>query len=182
MDKTMQQESETKPNLEIKNIRTSANTTDRVQNCYSEIPELSEPRYLEYTLAATIHLVDRLNGMIEDEKHRFRFIENKIVRKQLQFNEIQSSIDYEKQDLAFSIKTRPNSVSSHRVQENRINRLIKRQEILNLDYVKEQALQGLVYSFLEYVQLKASHQAVLNSKAEIIAKLDQIKKDRENNI
>ena len=106
MDKTMQQESETKPNMGNNNIRTPANTSDRVQNCYSEIPELSEPRYLDYALAATIHLVDRLNGMIEDEKHRFRFIENKIVRKQLQFNEIQSSIDYEKQDLAFSIKTR----------------------------------------------------------------------------
>ena len=178
----MQQESETNPKMGNNNIRTSAGVTDRIRHCYSEIPELSEPRYLDYALAATIHLVDRLNGMIEDEKHRFRFIENKIFRKQLQFNEIQSSIDYEKQDLAFSIKTRPNSVNSHNIQQNRINRLIKRQERLNLEYVKEQALQGMVYSFLEYVQLEASLMAVLNSKAEIVTKLDLIKKYRENNI
>ena len=174
----MKSKVEMKQNSESTSLRSSSGPSGLPRDCYSEIPELSKPSYLEYALAAKDKILDRLYGMIEHENHRFQAIQTKIDRNQWRYEEIQSSIDYEKQNLAFLIKTRPNDKISHQTVQNRINRHIKRQRRLGIDYVKEQALKQMICSYLEYVQLEASRQALLKRKEEIEAKLDQIKKER----
>jgi len=174
----MKSKFEMKQNSESMSLPTPSGPSGLPKDCYSEFPELSKPSYLEYARAATDKILDRLHGMIEHENHRFRAIQNKIDRNQWRYEEIQSSIEYEKQNLSFLIKTKPNDKISLQTVQNRINRHIKRQRRLGIPHVKEQALQQMICSYLEYVQLEASRQALVKRKEEIEAKLDQIKKER----
>lgn len=158
--------------------------TNGLQTFYSDFPELSEPHCLDFTLGAIINLISQLNRAIEFEECHLRYINNKLERKKSQFDEIQSFIDLEKQKLEFVMKSNPNNLSRHQSHQNKINRLVEKQEKLgiSIERGKESNQKRMIFSLMEYVQMEGSLQAIIKWKEEIIGKLDQLKDEKENKI